>query len=292
MRSSRKPLATVGSSPVEDVLLVARFRREKGFTFETTSLPGHMIQITVQGGVHLEVSGRQHDLRPGQVIWFHEDEHQRGAVIDPPWIFYSVNFIAPSLPPPAFESRLRRGGESVIRQFEQLHRVWSDDGVPPAIREFRVHAALLELLTHLTTPAQQAMHMDPRARLWWELETELRKDLRRPITLATMAQIAKRSPATIARSCVHAVGMPPLKRLKRVRLSLARGLVWSSRLSLTEIAERVGYDRVHEFSRDFRKQFGVAPSYDRVHSDYDALRREIARGYGPRYGVPRPARGR
>jgi transcriptional regulator GlxA family with amidase domain len=127
--------------------------------------------------------------------------------------------------------------------------------------------------------------MDPKARLWWELESELRRDLQRPITLALMAQLTKRSQATIARSCQHAVGMPPLKRLKQVRLSLARGLIWSSRLTMTEIAERIGYARVHEFSRDFRKQFGIAPSYDRAHSDYDALRREIARGYGRRYGV-------
>src|SRR5690242_1297274 len=104
MKPASKALPTVGSSPIEDILLVAEFRREKGFSFETTSLPGHMVHVIVSGRVHLEVSGRHYDLRRGQGIWFHEDEHQRGAVIEAPWIFYSVNFIAPTLPPPAFES--------------------------------------------------------------------------------------------------------------------------------------------------------------------------------------------
>lgn len=288
MQRPQKPLPTVGSSPIEDVLLVAKFRRDKGFSFETTSLPGHLLQVVISGRVHLEVSGRQYELRRGNLIWFHEDEHQRGQVVDSPWIFYSVNFIAPSLPPPSFETRLLSVDKKVIEQFEGLLSVWSDSAVPQAVREFHVHATLLQLLAKLTTPEQQALHMDPKARLWWELETKLRNDLRRPIDLSVMSQISKRSQATIARSCQHAIGMPPLKRLKQVRLSLARGLVWSSHLSLTEIAERVGYARVHEFSRDFRKRFGVSPSYDRSHSDYDALRREIARGYGRRYGVPRP----
>jgi AraC-like DNA-binding protein len=281
-------MSPVGSPPVQDVLLVARFTRAEGFTFSTTSLPGHLIQVTISGAVHLEVSGQQYDLKRGDAIWFHEDEHQRGRVLQAPWSFYSVNFIAPTLPPPAFDARVWSVKDDVIAQFAALHEAWYDTGVPPAVRELQVHVHLLQLLAKLTTHEQLAGHVDPRARLWWELETELRKDLRRAMNLATMAKIAQASPATVSRSCRYALGISPLKRLKQVRLSLARGLVWSSKLTMTEIAERVGFRRIHEFSRDFRNHFGVSPSYARAHSDYDALRREISRGYGRRYGVARP----
>ena len=61
-----------------------------------------------------------------------------------------------------------------------------------------------------------------------------------------------------------AVGLPPMKRLKQIRLSLARGLVHYSDLNMTEIALRVGYGRVHEFSRDYRLAHGRPPTADRA----------------------------
>jgi transcriptional regulator GlxA family with amidase domain len=55
-----------------------------------------------------------------------------------------------------------------------------------------------------------------------------------------------------------------MKRLKQIRLSLARGLVLYSDLNMTEIALRVGYGRVHEFSRDYRKAYGRPPTAERT----------------------------
>jgi transcriptional regulator GlxA family with amidase domain len=46
-------------------------------------------------------------------------------------------------------------------------------------------------------------------------------------------------------------------------MSLARGLVRHSELGIGEIARQVGYSRVHEFSRDYRKHFALAPTADR-----------------------------
>jgi AraC-like DNA-binding protein len=59
------------------------------------------------------------------------------------------------------------------------------------------------------------------------------------------------------------VGVSPLKRVKQLRMSMARRLVWMSKLTFTEIADRIGYPRVHEFSRDYHKYFGVTPTDDR-----------------------------
>lgn len=54
-----------------------------------------------------------------------------------------------------------------------------------------------------------------------------------------------------------------MRRVKRLRLSYARGLVLYSPLSLTDIALRVGYGRVQELSRDYRQHFGITPREDR-----------------------------
>jgi transcriptional regulator GlxA family with amidase domain len=89
------------------------------------------------------------------------------------------------------------------------------------------------------------------------------RDLGRPRSLAELARASGCSPAAIARSCLVATGMPPMRRLKQVRLEIARGVVKRSGIALGTIARQVGYAPVHEFSRDYRKLFGSAPSHDR-----------------------------
>ncbi len=265
MSPAQRAPQPVGGSPIQSVLLVRRFGpHPRGFTFTATSLPGHLIHLVLSGRVRQQCNGREYETRPGCVFWYHEDEWVTGEVLQGPWEFYSVNFIAPCLPPPGFESRLFPNASREVRQrFARLHNVWHDHALPAAVREFRVHAALLEILALLPRPTEQNVSVDPRARLWWDIETRARQQLHEPIDLPTMQQWTGRSPATIARACRHAVGVSPAQRLKHVRLSLARGLVRNSTLAMKEIAARVGYARVHEFSRAYRQHYRVAPTADR-----------------------------
>ncbi|NQU38731.1 MAG: helix-turn-helix transcriptional regulator [Lentisphaerae bacterium] len=262
MKKSGPPI--VSAPVIERILLCDLYERtDPGYSGEASSLPGHLIQLHVSGGTRHEVNGRQYDMAPGSLIWYHEDELVRIRTSHVPWRFYTLNFIATQLSPPPFEDRVRQVGAPVRHRFETLLQTWRDTSVTPAVREMRVQADVLRLLADLSTGRGTPFEMDSSARLWWELETELRHDLSRRIDLTTMVALSGRSPATIARSCRVAVDMPPMKRIKQVRLSLARGLVARSDLQMTEIASRVGYGRVHEFSRDYSRHFGVAPSADR-----------------------------
>jgi AraC-like DNA-binding protein/quercetin dioxygenase-like cupin family protein len=259
-----EPHRAVGASVVEAVLLVRRFRFPRGHRFVTNSLPGHLVHLVLKGRVKQEQNGRHYETRTGDVIWYHEDERVSGEVVEGPWEFLSTNFVAPALEAPPFERRVWRAGRAVRPAFERLLEAWQDDTLDAPARVMRVQGRLLELLSHLRQYRPRAYAMDPPARLWWEIETAVRKDLSRPWELAALAQLSGRSVPTIARSCHHAVGVSPMKRIKQIRMSLARGLVQRSNLQIKEISDRVGYGRVHEFSRDYRKAFGRPPSEDRV----------------------------
>lgn len=249
---------------MQAVLLVDLYQRlAPDYRFVASSLPGHLIQVMIEGTTEHEASGRRYVLRPRSLIWYHEDELVRGHVIEPPWRFYTLNFIAPALPPPPFEQRVRTVDARMMKRFANLLSIWRDVQQPPPVREMRVQAQLLDILAALSAPGGQAFVTDPSADLWWNLETKLRRDLTQSIDLTRMSEILGKSIATIARSCQSAVGLAPMKRIKQIRMSLARGLVRGSALSITEIAHRVGYARVHEFSRDYRKHQGVTPTRDR-----------------------------
>jgi AraC-like DNA-binding protein len=253
----------VGPSPVDSIRLVERFeRRERGYTFTATSLPGHLIHLVVAGEVEQTCNGRRQHLRPGTVVWYHEDEWVEGRVLRAPWIYYSVNFSALTLSPPDFEHRLVEGVKGLDRTFAALLAAWRS---PPSWeRDCRCQAHVLSLIAGVGSHFGERRATVPAGKLWWEIEAWARRHIGRTRTLAELCAEFGRSPNTVARACRQAVGLPPMKRLKQIRLSLARGLVRYSDLNMTEISQRVGYARVHEFSRDFRKAHGIPPTAERA----------------------------
>jgi AraC-like DNA-binding protein len=55
------------------------------------------------------------------------------------------------------------------------------------------------------------------------------------------------------------VGIPPARYLAEWRLEKARRMLLDTRLSVAEIAVRVGYESLPSFTRRFGKQYGVGP---------------------------------
>lgn len=252
-----------GPSPIDSIRLVEQFERAKpGFTYQATSLPGHLIHLVLQGEVEQTCNGRRQHLTPGTVVWYHEDEWVEGRVLTAPWVYCSVNFSAPTLPPPDFNARLEMNRADLEPVFASLLAAWQQ--APSARRDLQCQARLLDLLAALHPQTQTGAGTTPAGRLWWEVETWARQNIARQLTLTELCTQFHRSPNTLARACLDAVGLPPMKRLKQIRLSLARGLVHYSELNMTEIALRVGYARVHEFSRDYRKAHGLPPTADRT----------------------------
>jgi AraC family transcriptional activator of mtrCDE len=83
-------------------------------------------------------------------------------------------------------------------------------------------------------------------------------------TLDDLAACANTSRATLVRQFQVAVNMAPVAYLAELRLTIARGRIRASRTPLAVIAEDVGYQSETAFSRAYQRQFGVAPSGDRL----------------------------
>jgi AraC-like DNA-binding protein len=248
---------------IQAVALVDRLTRPTASRFHAPSLPGHLIHLVVEGEVEQEVSGQLQHLSPGTAVWYHENETVQGRILKAPWTIYTVNFMAARLPPPPFERRVWKAGPSLEDRFRDLLIAWRDESVPPITRHIRVFSRLLELLLEAMPMVSPAHRMDMGTHLWWDIEAQLREDLSRPIDLRFLQSLTHRSRHAILRACHMAVGVSPMKRVKEIRLSYARGLVLYSQLPMTEIALRVGYSRVQELSRDYHQKYGRTPTEDR-----------------------------
>jgi transcriptional regulator GlxA family with amidase domain len=79
------------------------------------------------------------------------------------------------------------------------------------------------------------------------------------VSLADVAAATGRNPAHVARSFRHSVGCSMTEYLHLVRVSRARWMLRTTRLTLSQIAMACGfYDQAH-FTRIFSRIMGVSP---------------------------------
>jgi AraC-like DNA-binding protein len=264
MRGDVNSAVAIEGPVVQSILLVDRLTREDPGSFVSTSLPGHLIHVVTEGKVRQWAAGHLQEFGSGHLVWYYENEPVQGQILEAPWTFYTINFLAPTLAPPHFNHRVATVDASALSKVEQLLTLWRDHQAPSTMRHLRCFALLMELILQALPVESQSLRGDASTLVWWEVEAKLRKDLSLPIDLRYIEKLSGRSRRTINRACYLAVSMSPMRRVKEIRLSYARGLVLHSMLSMTEIAYRVGYSRVQELSRDYHSKFKRSPTEDRL----------------------------
>ena len=257
------PFPQINGPIVTAVTFVDRIRRQSTGDFQSRSLPGHLIHVCIAGEVEQFVGGLQRNFGRGSAVWYFEDESVWGKVLQAPWEFYTINFTAPSLPPPPLSERVVPVQADTTARVEKLFEAWRELDAPPLQRHLTVYGLLLEIINDIYTYDSQHHRIDGPAQVWWEVEAIIRERLDEPVDLTRIVELSGSSERSISRACQLATGMSPIKRVKEIRLNYARGLTQFSSCSMTEIAYRVGYTRVQEFSRDYRKYFGMTPTQDR-----------------------------
>jgi len=114
--------------------------------------------------------------------------------------------------------------------------------------------------------ADEAAPRVPRRFL--ELRARLDQELDARHTVKSLAEHAGYSPPHFLRLFQRYFGVSPIEYLIRQRMHAAARLLSDQNLSVTEVAARVGYDDIYQFSRMFRRRMGASPT---------AMRRRSAR---------------
>lgn len=93
----------------------------------------------------------------------------------------------------------------------------------------------------------------------------LHADIGKSWTVQSLASAAGMSRSAFAHHFRNVLGDTPLNYLTRWRMYHAKSLLRQSKLTLTEIADRVGYETDGSFNRAFRRAVGVTPGDYRRH---------------------------
>ncbi len=211
-----------------------------------------------QGRYQLRANGREYEVEPGNVCYFHESEDLEWLGNEEDVTFISVGFLASALPPLAAEHRLLPADRELADGFRLLLKASADASVAGACRQY---AALLDMIARLPFCRDSAAaSADDRAALWRRVESACRERRQFRMSLDEMCGIAGCSRATLVRICREVTGTSPARYLQELRMEEARGLLAFSPMGIGQIAEFLRYTRVHEFSREFRSYFGQPPS--------------------------------
>lgn len=136
-------------------------------------------------------------------------------------------------------------------------QVHASEGAPTLYRETLTLALGAQLARIAGAKAADTRVLDARfQRVADYIEDHLSDD----VSIETLASLAALSPFHFARSFKRATGLGPHAYLVNRRMARARVLLATTKLSVAEIAWRVGYQDASRFTLLFKRDAGVTPA--------------------------------
>lgn len=155
-------------------------------------------------------------------------------------------------------------GELTSTMIEVLDRlvIASTDALRQRVlQQALMSEVVFELLVGPQGPAlRRAVHEQGKLRPLLAVMRHIDEHSHQPLRVAALARRAGMSESSFFACFRAATGTTPLQYVKTLRLTKARLLLDTDAASVTEVAYIVGYASGSQFSRDFRRAFGVAPS--------------------------------
>lgn len=136
-----------------------------------------------------------------------------------------------------------------------------DEDLPFSVRKLRAHARILEFLSGLAMyflSRKVQRSAEPISATM--LSKYIRQHYRECVTLDDLAQAFGVSARTINNIMVRETGLPAARFMREQRLSLAHEMIQQTDLPLAQLADRLGYRHLSNFSSAFKKLFGYAPN--------------------------------
>ena len=107
---------------------------------------------------------------------------------------------------------------------------------------------------YLLTGLGNEHHPDIARALNW-----IRQHIEEPFTMKTLSNAVGLSPRTLARRFQTNLGQNPLETVQHIRIQYAVHLLQSTKLTLDEIAARIGYANVSSLRRLLKTSMGKTP---------------------------------
>jgi AraC-like DNA-binding protein len=151
--------------------------------------------------------------------------------------------------------------ERVLLRFRDMLAAWLERR--PGF-ETIVGGLMAEFLgLYIQHAGEEAEHESDATKAWKGLENSvlfMRENHHRDLSLPEIAARAGLTPSYFGQIFRHYIGLAPHAFLNNCRIEAAKRLLVNDGLSCTEVAERVGFQTIHAFSKVFKRHTGHSPT--------------------------------
>jgi len=200
-------------------------------------------------------NGAFYDLEEGDFLIYAPHEEQEYTFSDGTemmWCHFTGSSIEGILEEAGFKSGVYRSEQDrrVIEAFYNIIRLYSTNS--PDIDK---NAAFLTLISTLSRNVKKELsdsHLVP-------VINYINKMYNKDISLATLAGISGYSKSRFSHIFSNLYKTTPLKYQNSIRLKIAREMLETTSLSITQISDACGYSNPLYFSRVFKREFSLSP---------------------------------
>ena len=229
---------------------------------------GAFLQVfwCVAGSGTFSASGTSHSIRAGMLFFYKPGEPHHLLAGPEGWDYRWLTFDGPrhrTLPNDYALARVQPAGPCPAHLFDQLDACLRD---PTPDGELRASVLGYEILLLASSPQTDTPAHDPRADT--AARAKARLDLHFTDARLNVAALARRLAvhrATLHRVFIKNYGVSPVQYLGRLRLRLALELLADTRLSIADVAVRVGLPDLPYFSKLITRHTGYSPRAYRQH---------------------------
>lgn len=151
-----------------------------------------------------------------------------------------------------------------VKNGEKIHKLFKDLAHKRTLRkpmyEMESIKDVYTILLALTQAAQSKYIPGQKQRKIEPALEYISENYHRHLTNDQLAKVAGMSTVYFRKLFTEQMGISPMAYTKQLRIDQAKQMLKSDYGTLSEVAQSLGYANLYDFSRDFKKHTGIAPS--------------------------------
>ncbi len=262
-----RPVGIISEINIDKIYTLFYHEKERGFNYRGESHSIWELTYADTGIMYNEVEGEKFTLSPGDIMIFTPHSFHKQYSDDFVAVRYlTVSFSMDFADIDAFDrvvfhanAEIKRLMEKIITESEN-RSLYSDDLILCYLKEVIVQLLRMKKLETLLTKADIQVKYSIENDICRRAAEYIRKNIGNKLSVSKIAASIPINASYLSTLFKNCTGETLAKYITRQKLEQAKDYIRTGGYTFTQIAEMLGFNGVHYFSKQFKKTYGITPS--------------------------------